>query len=88
VKRVLNSGYLARYGHWRLGENLGWGWGRGASPRAIVAAWMRSTTHRRNILSARFHDIGVAVVFGSPRTAKPRSITYVLDFGGFQLLRH
>jgi uncharacterized protein YkwD len=87
VDRVLHSGYLARYGHWRIGENLGWGWGYGASPRAIVAAWMRSPTHRRNILNPRFHDVGVAVAIGSPRMPKPRSITYVIDFGGFQLLR-
>lgn len=84
VGRVLHSGYLSRYGNWRIGENLGWGWGRGATPQAIVAAWMRSPEHRRNILGRSFHDVGIAVAIGSPGPAKPKSITYVIDFGGFQ----
>ena len=85
VDRILHSGYLGRYGRWRIGENLGWGWGKGATPRAIVTAWMRSLGHRRNILNRKFHDIGVAVVAGSPRGKRKRSITYVIDFGGFEL---
>lgn len=84
VDRILQSGYLARYGSWRIGENLGWGWGKGATPRAIVAAWMKSPPHRRNILNRRFRDVGVAVVLGSPRQSRAGSITYVLDFGGFK----
>ncbi|MFL6116562.1 MAG: CAP domain-containing protein, partial [Catenulispora sp.] len=86
VDRVLHSGYLDRYGSWRIGENLGWGWGRGATPRSIVAAWMQSPSHRRNILNRRFHDVGVAVAMGSPRRKQSHSITYVIDFGGFQLV--
>jgi uncharacterized protein YkwD len=83
AERVLHSGHLGRFGHWRLGENLGWGWGSGASPRLIVRAWMRSPAHRRNILSRGFHDVGVALVLGSPGPRKSGSITYVIDFGGF-----
>lgn len=81
--RILHSGYLGRFGNWRLGENLGWGWGSGASPRLIVRAWMRSPSHRRNILNRRFHDVGVALVLGSPGPRRKGSITYVVDFGGF-----
>ena len=87
LDRVLHSGYLQRYGRWSIGENLGWGWGSGGTPRAMVAAWMRSPPHRRNILNARFHDVGIAVRAGSPRPGVRRhSITYVIDFGGFQLV--
>ena len=84
VQRILRSGYLERYGRWRIGENLGWGWGNGATPRSIVAAWMHSAPHRRNMLNKRFNDVGVAVALGSPRGKNRKSITYVIDFGGFQ----
>jgi uncharacterized protein YkwD len=84
LQRVLRSGYLERYGKWRVGENLGWGWGTGGTPRALVKAWMRSRPHRRNILNRRFRDVGIAVRIGSPRrAAKPQAATYVIDFGGF-----
>lgn len=85
VQRILQSGYLSRYGSWRIGENLGWGWGGGATPRSIVTAWMRSAPHRHNILSRSFRDVGIAVVDGSPRNRRSGSITYVIDFGGFRL---
>jgi uncharacterized protein YkwD len=84
VDRILRSGYLQRYGSWRIGENLGWGWGRGGTPAAIVAAWMRSAPHRRNIMNRRFHDAGVAVRQGTPGgKRRGGSVTYVIDFGGF-----
>ena len=38
-----------------------------------------------NILTRKFRDVGVAVVTGSPRRKRAKSITYVIDFGGFQL---
>ena len=85
VDRILHSGYLGRFGRWEVGENLGWGWGRGATPRSIVAAWMRSAPHRRNILNKSFHDVGVAIATGSPRGKRAHSVTYVIDFGGFVL---
>jgi uncharacterized protein YkwD len=81
--RILHSGYLGRFGHWRIGENLGLGWGAGATPRQIVRAWMRSPDHRRNILSRGFRDAGVAAAPGSPLKRRKGSITYVVDFGGF-----
>jgi len=87
LDRVLHSGYLQRYGRWSIGENLGWGWGSGGTPRAMVAAWMRSPPHRRNILNARFRDVGIALRAGTPRPhGRRQSITYVIDFGGFQLV--
>jgi uncharacterized protein YkwD len=83
LSRILHSGYLGRFGSWRIGENLGLGWGGGATPRLIVRAWMRSPDHRRNILARGFHDVGVAAVLGSPLKRHRGSLTYVVDFGGF-----
>jgi uncharacterized protein YkwD len=80
--RISHSGYLTGIARWRVGENLGWGWGTGASPRAIVRTWMGSAGHRRNILAAGFSDVGVALASGSPAGRKPGAITYVVDFGG------
>lgn len=89
LDRILRSGYLQRYGSWHVGENLGWGWGSGGTPAAIVAAWMRSPPHRRNILYRKFHDVGIAVRAGLPRSVdRKQSVTYVIDFGGFQLTKH
>jgi uncharacterized protein YkwD len=81
--RIRRSGYLGRFGHWTIGENLGLGWGSGATPRLIMRAWMRSPDHRRNILSRGFHEAGVAAALGSPLKRRKGSITYVVDFGGF-----
>lgn len=83
LDRVLGSGYLGRFGKWRVGENLGFGTGRLGTPRALLTAWMRSTDHRRNILDRSFRDAGVAATSGSPRSK--RGTTYVVDFGGFQI---
>ena len=88
LDRILHSGYLQRYGSWHVGENLGWGWGSGGTPAAIVAAWMHSAPHRRNILYRAFHDVGVAVRAGSPRSVdRHQAVTYVIDFGGFALAK-
>lgn len=81
--RIIRSGYLGRFAHWRVGENLGWGWGRGGTPAAMMAAWMRSREHRRNILYRPFTDVGIAIHAGAPsRVSRRRSVTYVVDFGG------
>lgn len=51
----------AGYRWTRVGENIAYGSGSPMpSPRAIFAAWLRSTGHRANILNPAFQDIGVA----------------------------
>jgi len=50
------------YNYVVAGENLAKDF---SNPDAVVAAWMRSSTHRANILDERFQDIGVAVVEGT-----------------------
>ena len=67
---------------WSLGENLGWGSGRLATPNEIHDAWMVSSAHRRNILNRRFRHIGIGVVTGAPDgIAGESAATYTTDFG-------
>ena len=84
VQRIRRTGYLKRAGSWFVGENLAWGAGPNrSSPRGIVAAWMNSPPHRRNILDSRFREIGIGVVVGAPRRgvfSLPAG-TYATSFG-------
>lgn len=81
--RVRRAGYLRGSGGWALGENIAWGAGSLATPRAIVRAWMRSPGHRANILTPRFREIGVGVAHGAPVriAASVGGATYTTDFG-------
>lgn len=82
VDRIMRTRYVrGRRGNWVLGENLAWGSGRRATPRAIVRAWMRSRGHRRNILNRRFREIGVAFVRDAPVGDARRAATFVTEFG-------
>lgn len=53
----LKEGYDYRY----AGENLARDFG---SPEAVVNAWMASPTHRENLFSGKYENIGIAVVQG------------------------
>lgn len=53
----LGSGYQYKY----AGENLARDFD---SAQDVVKAWMQSPTHRENLLSSKYHDIGVSVVQG------------------------
>lgn len=54
----LGAGYKYRY----AGENLARDF---TNPSSTVDAWMASPSHRENLLSNKYRDIGVAVVEGS-----------------------
>lgn len=54
---IRNAGYGYRY----AGENLARDF---AETPSLMQAWLASTTHRDNILSSRYQDIGVAVIDG------------------------
>jgi uncharacterized protein YkwD len=67
---------------WRAGEALGWGTGDRATPDALVDEWLASPPHRRILLDAGFHELGVGVAAGAPRpTAAGSGATYALDLG-------
>lgn len=90
VQRARAAGYLPRRGRWTLGENLAWGAGRRATAVATVRGWLRSPPHRRNVLTARFRDVGIAVVRGAPVPIPARAragvvrATIVAEFGARQ----
>ena len=61
-ERVLGAGYK-----WRaVGENIALGF---RTPQQVVAGWLNSPGHRRNILSAVYQDVG----FGYARSESGRS---------------
>jgi uncharacterized protein YkwD len=77
-RRAARAGYASG----TLGENIAAATGADASPQAIVAAWMASSGHRRNILDPDYRDVGVGVASGMPTTSIRPAATYVADFGG------
>lgn len=72
---VSNNGYAYKY----AGENLARDF---ADPEAVVKAWMNSPTHRENLLSSRYQDIGVAVIDGK---LGGRETTLVVQMFGTKL---
>lgn len=48
------------YDYEQLGENLASGWN---SLDEAVAAWMKSPTHRKNLLSTNFRETGIAAAY-------------------------
>jgi uncharacterized protein YkwD len=74
--------YLAGALRYEIGENIAWGQGELAKPRAIVAAWMASPGHRANILRATFREIGIGIVAGAPVPGLGgAAFTYANEFG-------
>jgi uncharacterized protein YkwD len=80
VDRLTAAGYIAPHGDWTVGENIAWGQGNLSTPRSIVAAWMASPGHRKNILTSEYTEIGVGVVTGTPGDTS-WGATYTTDFG-------
>jgi uncharacterized protein YkwD len=81
LDRILATSYVSTRQAFTLAENLGWGPGSAGSPRRLVSAWMRSPLHRRNLLRARFRDVGIGIAAGSPRVAGGQGTTYAVEFG-------
>ncbi len=80
LARIKRTGWTRSRRSWTVGENIGYGTGSYATPRAIVRGWMRSTGHRNNILSRSFEEIGIGVANGAP--TGDSGATYATDFGG------
>ena len=58
LARIKATTYLRDVTSWSVGENLAWGSGTLATPRAMVRAWMQSADHRANLLDRHFADVG------------------------------
>jgi uncharacterized protein YkwD len=80
-ERIAATGWMDGRGSWIVGENLAWGTGTYATPRAVVKAWMRSPAHRRNIMERRFRVIGIGVMRGTPIAGVEQGMTYTTDLG-------
>jgi uncharacterized protein YkwD len=83
VDRLTSAGYIAPDGDWTVGENIAWGQGPLSTPRSIVAAWMASPGHRKNILTGEYTEIGLGVVTGTPGDTS-WGATYTTDFGAIE----
>lgn len=59
---IRESGYMSAE-CWRVGENLAWGVEEQGTVAAIFRAWMRSATHRENILGD-FEETGIDLRVG------------------------
>jgi uncharacterized protein YkwD len=83
LSRIQSTSYLRHVTGWALGENIAWGTGELATPRAIVRAWMLSPHHRDNLLDRGFTEVGIGVAAGAPSdvAAGQPGATYVTDFG-------
>jgi uncharacterized protein YkwD len=83
LARIKATSYLRDVTSWSVGENLAWGTGTLATPRAMVRAWMQSAEHRANLLDRHFADVGIGVAAGAPVALEPGELggTYVTDFG-------
>ena len=80
--RIRSAGYLSGAASWGVGENIGWGKARKGSPKAAVAAWMKSPSHRAALLSHSFRHIGVGMANGSPTGGgEGNSGIYTATFG-------
>jgi uncharacterized protein YkwD len=77
--RIARTGWGRHRRRYTIGENLGYGAGGDATPRAIVAAWMESAGHRSNILERHFRAIGIGIASGTPDG--DAGATYSTDFG-------
>jgi uncharacterized protein YkwD len=81
VDRLYGAHYLGGRFSWAVGENLAWGSGNLGTPRQIVKAWMKSAGHRRNMLDARFREIGIGVIANGPVRTDLPAATYTTTFG-------
>jgi uncharacterized protein YkwD len=79
--RIARTGWMRGRRRWNVGENLAWGAGSDAAPRAIVQAWLQSPPHRHNLLAPGFRVVGIGIVAGTPIAGKPMGRTYTTDFG-------
>jgi uncharacterized protein YkwD len=85
--RIAATGWMRRRGRWYVGETLAWGSGTSAGPQEIVAAWLRSPSHRQVALSPLYRRVGIGIVPGTPVAGLPGGLTYTADFGSGGAIR-
>lgn len=83
LSRIKATRYMRKTISWMVGENIAWGTGSLATPRAMVQAWMHSAPHRKNLLDPMYTEVSIGIADGAPTTlgAGEQGSTYVTDFG-------
>lgn len=81
LSRIKATRYMRKTISWMVGENIAWGTGSLATPRATVQAWMHSPPHRRNLLDPMYTEVGIGIANGAPTAldAGEQGSTYVTD---------
>lgn len=76
LTRIADAGYGRGSSGFSAVETLGRSQGTLATPAARVAAWMRSSSTRRLLLSAKYRDVGVGVATAGDKA------TFVIELAG------
>jgi uncharacterized protein YkwD len=82
-KRVQRFYAQGSYGNWSVGENLLWST-TGLDASRALKLWMESPSHRRNILTARWREVGLSAVTvpAAPGVFGGRDVVIITsDFG-------
>ena len=74
-------GYEPGSSRYAVGENLAWGRGNDASPQQIMRMWLDSPEHRRNLLSPRWRQFGLAVRLQVEFLGDPGVAIWANEFG-------
>jgi uncharacterized protein YkwD len=75
---VWETGYVTQ-SCWRIGENLAWGAGSLGTTDSIFRAWLRSPTHRANVLGD-YTQVGISTAVG-PLEGEGRARVWTVHFG-------
>jgi uncharacterized protein YkwD len=68
IQRIAVTRYAWRVRSLSIGQNIGWGTGTMATPRAMVEGWMNSPPHRQIILTPAYRNIGAGIASSAPPT--------------------
>ena len=82
-KRLTTYTKDASTGYWSVGENLLWS-APDVDPAQAMKLWMASPEHRKNILTPRWREIGIASIHApsAPGTFGNQAVTVITtDFG-------
>jgi uncharacterized protein YkwD len=81
ASRARRAGYsTSGCSRWSVGEVIALGSGSRGRPESVFKAWMRSSGHRKVILSKGWRDVGVGCVRGSYK-GMSGVVIYTVDFG-------
>ena len=72
-KRVSKAGY-----NWsKVAENISGGW---TTPEKVVSEWMASSGHRKNILTCKYRETGIAMVYQPDDAPIPGQLPYPMKY--------